>query len=146
MKNILLGALAFAVCAIVPGLALSAAATLSLPRGVPPRPDPTGDLLMVLIYYGTTTGVRTLGFVVPTVFSPAWRRLSTRRVLVVAGVLGLTSPMTSLLGLALIVKAVLPLFHSAPWLAIWLSNGVPGLLLGLIAVLIASAWRSPQSA
>jgi hypothetical protein len=55
-------------------------------------------------------------------------------------VLGFTSPITSLLGLALIVKGVLPMFHWAPWLATGLSSGVPGLLLGLFAIGIAAVW------
>lgn len=140
MKNVLLGALAFLLAAFAPGMALSLGAMLSSPVASQ-RPDPTGDLLMVLIYYGTANGFRTLGFVIPTAFSPAWRRWSTKRAVITAAVLGFTSPMSSLLGLALIVKGVLPLFQSAPWLAMGLSSGVPGLFLGLFAIGIAWIWR-----
>lgn len=139
VKNTLLGALAFLLAALAPGMALSLAAMLSSPAASQ-RPDPTGDLLMVLIYYGYSNGFRTLGFVIPTALSPAWRRWSTKRAVIIAAILGLTSPITSLLGLALIAQGVLPMFHSAPWLATGLSNGVPGLLLGLFAIGIAAIW------
>ena len=144
MKNIVFSTLAFALGAFAPGLALSLAAMLSAPPGTPPRPDPTGDFLMVLIYYGYTNGFRTLGFVIPTALSSSWRRLSTKRAIIIAAVLGLTSPITSLLVLAVIVKAILPMFHWAPWLATGLSNGVPGLVLGLVAIGFARAWPSPK--
>lgn len=145
MKNVLLGAIAFLLAAFAPGMALSLGAMLSSPRASP-RPDPTGDFLMVLIYYGVTNGFRTLGFLVPTALSPAWRTWSTKRVVIAASVLGLTSPITSLLGLALIVKGVLPMFRWAPWLAAGLSSGIPGLLLGLVAIVIARTWPSPKPA
>lgn len=145
MKNVVLGAIAFLLAAFAPGMALSLAAMLSSP-GATPRPDPTGDFLMVVIYYGATNGFRTLGFLVPTALSAAWRTWSTKRVVITASVLGLTSPITSLLGLALIVKGVLPMFRWAPWLAVGLSSGIPGLLLGLVAIVIARAWPSPKPA
>jgi hypothetical protein len=71
----------------------------------------------------------------------AWRRLAPWRALLIGGVLGLVEPMVALLTTALIAAAVLPLFHSARWLAIALLQGVPGLVLGLVAVLIARSWR-----
>jgi hypothetical protein len=139
MKNVLLGTLTFLLVSFVPGMALSILAMLSSPVASK-RPDPTGDLLMVLIYYGTTNGLRTLGFLIPTALSPAWRRWSTKRALITSAILGFTSPITSLLGLALIVQGVLPLFQSAPWLAMGLSSAVPGLFLGLFAIGIATFW------
>jgi len=145
MRNTLLGAIAFLLAAFAPGLALWILAMVSSPVA-PPRPDPTGDLLMVLIYYGATNGFRTLGFLLPTASSPAWRRWPTKRAVITAAALGLTSPITSLLGLALIVKWVLPMFHWAPWLATGLSSGVPGLMLGLVAVIIARFWPSSKPA
>jgi hypothetical protein len=145
MKNVVLGAFAFLLAAFAPSLALSLAAVLSSPVAQH-RPDPVGDWLMVLIYYGSTNGFRTLGFVIPTALSPAWRHWSTKGVLITAAILGLTSPITALLGLALIVRGTLPMFHWAPWLAAGLSSGVPGLLLGLFAIGIARIWptRKPK--
>ena len=145
MKNVLLGAPVFLLAAFAPGMALSIGAMLSSPVASQ-RPDPTGDFLMVLIYYGSTNGLRTLGFAIPTALSPAWRRWSTKRVVITAAVLGFTSPITSLLGLALIVKGVLPMFHWAPWLAMGLSSGVPGVLLGLVAIAMARLWPGPKPA
>jgi hypothetical protein len=139
MKNTLLGALAFLLCAAAPGLALSMLAMASAPVAVQ-RPDPTGDFLMVLIYSGSTAGLRTVGFAIPTGLSAAWRGSPAMRVAIIAGTLGVTSPITSMLVLAAIAKAVLPLFHSAPWLATALLNGVPGLVLGLFAFGIARLW------
>jgi hypothetical protein len=143
MKNVLIGALTFLLAAFAPGMVLSVGAMLSSPVASQ-RPDPTGDLLMVLIYYGATNGFRTVGFAIPIALSQAWRRWSTKRVFITAAVLGFTSPITSLLGLALIVKGVLPMFHWAPWLATGLSSGVPGLLLGLFAIGIAVIWRETK--
>ena len=143
VKTTLLGAFAFLLAAVAPGLALSTAAMVSQPVGQQ-RPDPTGDFLVVLIYYGSTNGFRTLGFLLPTALSPAWRSWSTTRAVITAAALGLTSPITSLLGSALIVRWVLPMFHWAAWLATGLSSGVPGLLLGLVAIVIARMWPLPQ--
>jgi hypothetical protein len=143
MKNVLLGALAFLLAAFAPGMALSIGAMLSSPVASQ-RPDPTGDLLMVLIYYGATNGFRALGFAIPIGLSPAWRRWSTKRAVITAAALGFTSPITSLLGLALIVNGVLPMFHWAPRLAMGLSSGAPGLLLGLFAIGIAAIWRETK--
>jgi len=144
MKNVIVGAATFLLAAFVPGIALSLAAMLSSP-GASQRSDPTGDFLMVLIYYGATHGFKTLGFVIPIALSAAWRRWSTKRAIITAVVLGLTSPITSLLGLALIVKWVLPMFHWAPLLATGLSSGIPGVLLGFVAIVIARAWPASQA-
>ena len=143
MKNVLLGVLAFLFAAFASGMVLSLAALLSSPVASQ-RPDPTGDFLMVLVYYGATHGFRTLGFAIPIALSPAWRRWSTKRAVITAAVLGFTSPITSLLGLALIVNLVLPMFHSAQWLATGLSSGVPGLFLGLFAIGIAAIWPATK--
>lgn len=143
MKNALLGAFAFLLAAFAPSVGLWIVAMMSSPVAEQ-HTDPTGDILMVLIYYGSTNGLRTLGFLIPTAVSRAWQRWPTKRAVVTAAVLGLTSPITSLLGLALIVKWVLPMFQWAPGLATALSSGVPGLLLGLVAIVIARMWPSPQ--
>lgn len=139
MKSTLIGAVAFLVCACSPGLALSVLAMLSAPVAIQ-RPDPTGDFLMVLIYSGYTVGLRTLGFALSTGVTSTWRVSPVMRVVIISAALGLTSPITSMLVLAVIVRAVLPLFHSAPWLAVALSNGVPGLVLGVFAFGIARLW------
>lgn len=144
MKSAIYGTLAFALGAFAPGLALSLAAMWSSPVAAA-RPDPTGDLLVVLIYYGYTNGFKTLGFAIPLAFSAAWRQSPTKRVVMIALALGLTSPITATLVLATMVKWLLPMFRQTPWLAIVLSNGVPGLLLGLIAIFIAGAYRRPTS-
>ena len=144
MKSAVYGTLSFALAAFAPAFVLSVAALWS-PPVAEARPDRNGDLLMVLIYYGYTNGFRTLGFAIPTALSAAWRHSPTKRVVMIAVALGLTSPITSTLVLAAMVKWLLPMFRWAPWLAIVLSNGVPGLLLGLIAIFIAGAYLRPTS-
>ena len=100
------------------------------------------DLLMAVAVMAVSAAFATLGFVLVTAPSAAWRRLRPVRVLIIGGGLGLVAPTTLVLITALIATAVLPLFHSARWLAVAILEGVPGIVLGLVAVLIARSWRT----
>jgi len=137
--RIVVGALCFALCAAAPTILLSIAAAAS---GHTTRPDPVGDFLLAGYIIGSSAGLCTLGFLIPTAFSTSWRRMPTSRVMIAAGILGLLSPIATLLVLALTAKTVLPFFRTAPWLALVLTHGLPGVVLGAVAVLIATMWKS----
>lgn len=132
------GGLSFAICAATPALLLSLAAGLS---GHTTRPDPAGDFLLAGYFVAISAILSTLGFLIPTSFSALWRRLATSRAVIIAGGLGLIAPIATLAVLAVTSTAVLPLFRSAPWLAVALMYGLPGVMLGAVALLIAKMWR-----
>lgn len=80
----------------------------------------------------------TIGFVIVTAMAPVWRRLTPKRAALIAGPLGLTYPVFYLLGLAAgSVFKLLPV-HSGTLLAAILMHLIPGAMLGLIAILIAT--------
>ena len=133
MKTVALGALAFAILRGIPSVALSVALIGQGTR----RPDALGDALLALALVAVATSLATAGFVIPTALSATWRGLSTQRAMIIAGAVGLAAPVASLAVVAAIARPLLPLFHSARWLAIALFNGLPGVALGLVAVLIA---------
>jgi hypothetical protein len=137
MKATALGFVSFAVCSMIPSLALS----LLLLSSAPPRPDATGDFLMAGLYYGYSAAFKSIGFLIPTALSRSWRRLGALRAVVIAGLLGVVSPVAYDAVAALIAKPVLPLFHSAPWLATAILFGVPGFALGILGAMIARARR-----
>src|SRR5262249_60089347 len=101
----------------------------------PRRPRALDDLLMASYLIAVSASLATLGFLIPTALSATWRQLPARRGAVIAGVLGLVSPIAALLLTTLIAPAVLPLFHAAPSLAIGILQGGPGVVLGLVAAL-----------
>jgi hypothetical protein len=136
VKATLLGVASFAVGSVLLGFALSLLLLLS---PAPHRPDTTGDFLMAGIYYGYSAAFKSIGFLIPTAFSRSWRRLGALRAVVIAGALGVLSPIAYYAVAALIAKPVLPLFHSAPWLATAILFGVPGVALGVLAAMIARA-------
>ena len=136
--RIVAGGLSFAICAATPALLLSLAAGLS---GHATRPDPVGDVLLAGYFVAMSTFVSTLGFLIPTSFSASWRQLATSRAVIIAGGLGLIAPIATLAVLGVTATAVLPFFRSAPWLAITLMHGLPGLMLGTVALLIAKMWH-----
>jgi len=133
-----LSALVFALARALPALAM----ILLLTAQGPPRPDRTGDVLVGAWLSLLSAVFAALGFVVPTAASAAWRRLGVRRAMAVAGVLGLLSPLAAFAVGALTAGAILPLFRSAPWLAIALFHGLPGVGLGLVPVVAAWAWQN----
>jgi hypothetical protein len=137
VKTVLLATGAFAVFKAVPSLALSAALFVQGPR----RPDVLGDVLVAAYLVAVSSALATLGFLVPTALSATWRRLAARRAVSIAAVLGLLSPVAALLVIPVTARAILPLFHSAPWLAIGLFHGLPGVGLGVAALVIVRAWR-----
>jgi hypothetical protein len=134
MKTTVLGVASFAVCSTMPSLALS---LLLLMTPAPHRPDAAGDFLLAGYDLGYSTVFRSIGFLVPTALSASWRRLGSLRAVFVAGALGVLSPIASDLVAALLSTMVLPVFRSSPWLATAISLGVPGVVLGGVAVAIA---------
>jgi len=142
VKTVVLATLAFAVFRAAP----SAALTLALAVQGSRRPDPLGDVLVAVYLAALSAGLSTLGFLVTTALSATWRRFAPRRAAIIAGGLGLLAPIMSLVVTALIARALLPLFRSAPWLASALFNGLPGVALGLVALGIARAWRPRPAA
>jgi hypothetical protein len=80
----------------------------------------------------------TIGFVIVTAMAPVWRRLTPKRSALIAGPIGLTYTVFYLLGLAVgAVFKLLPIY-SGTWLAAILMHLIPGAMLGLIAILIAT--------
>src|SRR6185436_5522912 len=131
MKTVAIAAFSFAVCRTLPGLLLS----LTLFSQSSSRPDQIGDFLVAAYLAASSTLLSTAGFVIPTALSSTWRRL---RAAIIAGVLGLIGPIATLLVTAVDAPLLLPLFRSALWIATALFHGIPGVVLGLAAVLIAT--------
>lgn len=134
-NNVALAAFSFAVFRTLPGLLLSL--TLFSQSS---RPDVLGDFIVAAYLAGTTTLLSTAGFAIPTALSAAWRRIRVSRAVIIAGALGLIAPAVTLLVTAIDAPLLLPLFRSVLWLATALFHGIPGLVLGGIAVLIARVW------
>jgi hypothetical protein len=131
MKTVVPAALSFAVFKAAPALLFSLSLGLSSGRG---RLD---DFLMAAYLVVLSTALMTAGFVIVTAVSASWRRLSVTRAAVIAGALGLFSPIGALLLSVVTAPAVLPLFRLAAPVAIALYYGLPGLALGAAALLIA---------
>src|SRR5262245_26799150 len=101
------------------------------------RPSPVDDFLLATYLVVVASVLSTLGFLAATVFSARWRGLSARRAVVIAGALGLIAPVMTLFGAGVGAVLMLPLFRAAPWVATVLFYLVPGLVLGIVALLIA---------
>jgi len=134
MKTVAIAAFSFAVFRTLPGLLLS----LTLFSRSSSRPDPIGDFLVAAYLAASSTLLSTAGFVIPTALSSTWRRLRVSRAAIIAAVLGLIGPIATLLVAALDAPLLLPLFKSALWIATALFHGIPGVVLGVVAVLIAT--------
>jgi hypothetical protein len=134
MKTVAIAAFSFAVFRTLPGLLLS----LTLFSQASSRPDPIGDFLVAAYLAASSTLLSTAGFVIPTALSSTWRRLRVSRAVIIAGILGLIGPAATLLVTAVDAPLLLPLFRSALWMATALFHGIPGVVLGLVAVLIAT--------
>src|SRR5262245_47746557 len=134
MKTALVGALSFAALMVVPALLLTGTALLAQS---PRRLSAADDFLLATYLVVVGAFLSTVGFLAATIFSARWRGLGGRRVVVVAGALGLISPVVTLFGVGLGPALLLPLFRSAPRVATVLFYMVPGLVLGVAAVLIA---------
>jgi len=140
MRTITLATISFAICTFTLKLVLP----LLLWIQGPPRPNAFDDFLVVLYLVGVSSSLETLGFLIPTAISRTWRRLAPKRGVLIAAVLSVMSPVALALVLAVSARAVLPLFHTAPWAAVGVQFGLPGVLLGMAAVLIARMQR-PES-
>ena len=138
MKPAALGALSFAIAAAGPALALSLAALFSRSAQ---RANAFDDFLLVLYLLAVSSSLAAIGYLIPTATSVTWRRLTVWRAVLISGALGLVAPLVALLVAALAAPAVLPLFRVARWLAVAILHGVPGVVLGLVAILIASVSR-----
>lgn len=134
-----LAALSFAALMVIPALLLSAGA---LYFQTPRRPDALGDFLVAAYFVFFSSSLSTVGFLIPTAFSEPWRALAASSAAVIAGSLGLVGPLVVLAVAALGAAALLPLFHTVPWLATTLFHAVPGIVLGVAALLIARALPS----
>ena len=135
MRTVALATLSFGVFKMMPALLLMLALFVQGSR----RTHTLDDVLTASYLIAVSTSLATLGFLIPTALSATWRQLPARRGAVIAAVLGLVSPIAALLLTAVIARAVLPLFHSAPWLAIGILQAGPGVVLGLVAVVVALA-------
>jgi len=131
--TLLAGTLAFLVCSAVPRAVL----TLALVSQAPPRPDRKGDLLLATYLLALASVLATVGFLLVTAFNRRWRSLGWRRAALVAGGLGLASPIARFLTLAAAGGALLPVIRSCPALGTGLHYGLPGVLLGIVALVIA---------
>ena len=139
MKTVALATLSYALLAVAPGLMLSLAA-LSSQR--PGRPDLTGDLLVAGYLLAVSAGLSTAGFLGATVWSVRWRRLAVRRAVIIAGTLGLISPVASLFVAAFLTPLLLPLLRSGHWAGAILFYAPAGAVLGAVAVGIAYVKRA----
>lgn len=141
MKTVAIAAFSFAVCRTLPGLLLS----LTLfSQSSAQRPDRFGDFLVAAYLAASSTLLSTIGFVIPTALSARWGELRVRRAVMIAGILGLIAPAATLFITALYSPLLLPLFRSALWMATALFHGIPGVVLGLLAVLIARMGREKK--
>jgi hypothetical protein len=135
MKAAVVGTVVFAIAQAVPGALFSLALFFQSPR----RPDATGDFLVIVILAGTAVALSSVGFFIPVVFSDSWRRLTGLRRVIIAAGLGVAAPIAALFVGAVMSAALLPLFRSGYWLAAAPFHGLPGLVLGAVAVLSARA-------
>jgi hypothetical protein len=140
MKTVVLAALSFAAFMAGPALLLTLIALL---LQSPRRPDAVGDFVLAAYLVAISVALSTLGFVMTTGLSAMWRRLAVSRAVIIAGAVGLVGPIASLGINALGAPALLPLFRAAPWLATSLFHGIPGIVLGTLALLIA--WTTHSS-
>lgn len=137
MKTVVLATVTFAIFRAAP----TAALTLVLAFQGSRRPDPLGDVVMAVYLAAVSSLLSTLGFLLVTVLSPTWRRLAPRRAVSIAGALGLVAPIMALVVTAPSARLLPPLFRSAPWLAIAIFHGLPGIALGLVALVVVRTWR-----
>lgn len=138
LLTVALATLAYAVAAVVPGLALSLAA-LSQRTG---RPDLAGDFLVAAYLLAVSAGLSTAGFLGTTVWSVRWRRLAVPRAMLIAGTLGLISPVVSLFVAAFLTPLTLPLLRGGHWAGAILFYAPGGVALGAVAVAIAYMKRA----
>jgi hypothetical protein len=140
MKTVAIAAFSFAAFRTLPGLLLS----LTLFSQSSNRPDPIGDFLVAAYLAASSTLFSTVGFVIPTALSGRWRSLRVSRAAIIAGGLGLIGPVATLFVTAAYAPLLLPLFRSALWIATALFHGIPGVVLGSVAVLIARIGRKKE--
>ena len=134
MKTVLVATLSFAALMAVPALLLTGTALLAQGSR---RPSAVDDFLLATYLVVVGSFLSTVGFLAATVFSARWRGLGTWRAVTIAGALGLIAPVVTLFGVGLGPALMLPLFRWAPRVATVLFYLVPGLVLGVAALLIA---------
>ena len=138
MKTVVLATLSFFVLMVIPALLLTSA---TLYFQTPQRPDAVGDFLVAAYYVFFSASLSTVGFLIPTAFSEPWRALAASRAAAIAASLGFVAPLVVLAVAAGGATVLLPLFRKVPWLATTLFHAVPGIVLGVAALLIAGASR-----
>jgi hypothetical protein len=145
VKTVALATLSYAIFSAIPGIALSGAILYSQ---TPRRPNAFDDFLVVLYLAAVSSAVSAIGFLISTGFAASWRCLAAMRAAIISAALGLASPIATLVVAAVSAVALLPLFRSGSrlsWVAAGLFYGLPGIVLGLAALLIAKAWSPKRS-
>ena len=133
--NVLLGCMAFAFFSAAPTILLSATI---LATQNPRRPAAFDDLLVVAYVACVAAAVCSVGFFIATVLSAPWKRLSRRRTLIYASVLGLVSPAIYITGLGAVMMARYGIFESDHFgVLVVASQAVPGVILGGLAHVLA---------
>jgi hypothetical protein len=137
--TLLAGTLAFLVCSAVPRAVL----TLALVSQAPPRPDRKGDLLLATYLLALASAVATVGFLLVTALDRRWRSLAGGAPLSSRAASASRLPSRVFLTLAAAGGALLPVLRSFPALGTGLHYGLPGVLLGIVAIVIAR--RRPRA-
>jgi hypothetical protein len=138
LLTVALATLSYAVAAVVPGLLLSLAA-LSQREG---RPDMAGDFLVAAYLLTVSASLSTAGFLAGTAWSARWRQSPRRRAVIIAGTLGLISPVVSLFVAAALTPVLLPLLRSGYSLGAVPFYASGGVVLGVVAIAIAYVKRA----
>jgi len=141
MKSAFAGAVAFFLPATTIGLLFCAASLFNRTSPGKDGSSALDDFVLpaYLIVFAMTFAA--IGFLVTTMASPAWRGLVTRKAMLVAAGLGMTYPVFYILGLAGSAWLILPLIRSTPRLGTTLTLVIPGVLLGITAILLAKHLR-----
>ena len=137
MKSSIAGAVGFFLPATLIGLLFCA---VSLVTRTAPGKDGSStldDFLLPAYLIVFVMTFATIGFLITTAASSAWRGLVARKAMFVAAGLGLICPLAHLVGLAGFAWIMLPLIRSVPWLGAALMYTLPGVLLGAVAIVVA---------
>ena len=138
MKTLVLSGLSYFAARFIPALVLSAPLLYSQTRDAPIA---MADLLTYVWLFTYWSAIQAVAFLIPIWFSPSWRRIRVWRAVVIAGGLGLVSPWVSQATTALTMDDVMRIAEWAPWLSTPLLSGIPGVILGFAAPLIAKGWE-----
>ena len=138
MKTVVLSTMSYAVFKVVPSILLTLALFSSPIRQS--RPDVMGDFLVAGYLMGISSGLSVVGFLAATAWSASWRGLPAMRASIIAGALGLVSPVVSLFVGAASSVVLLPLLRQGHWIGMALFYGLGGVVLGGVAVIVAKRW------